>query len=321
MEPLKRIIFGLLILTGSSAFTEKCLASDTISAAEIEHFEQTWEGWTQDIVHEINPKLKLTVISRIEFSQNPEQIDSYEDMKMVQHLPGLPEVADPLYSRPIESPLYALVARKNIRIIFHNTIPESEKLLIEEVVKAKLKLTATDRFDIGVVEVNSGATPFTRQRAAIALLCLLLATGVLGITQFGHRIGRSPESKAVAVTKTELVANPTPELVIPAHYQIMESDPAVRRVALKREKIETIAKASLNCSNRFSNDLLGELEQHQFDLVNQWLIHNKKAITLPESNYARLLIAARIQEASNQKIISVISSLKSNSKNLKEASV
>jgi hypothetical protein len=261
------------------------------------------------------------VISRIEFSQNPEQIDSYEDMKMAQHLPGLPEVADPLYSRPIESPLYALVARKNIRIIFHSVIPESEKILIEEVVKAKLKLTATDRFVMGVVEINSAAIPFTRQRAAVALLCLLLAAGILGITQFGHHFSRSPEPNTVSPSKLEIPKDPTPELVIPAHYQIMDSDSGVRRVALKREKIETIAKASLNCSTRFTNDLLGELEQDQFDLVNQWLIQNKKTITLPESNYARLLIAARIQQASNQKIISVISSFNSNSKNLKEASI
>jgi hypothetical protein len=54
---------------------------------------------------------------------------------------------------------------------------------------------------------------------------------------------------------------------------------------------------------RFSNELLGELEQHQFDLVNQWLVQNKRIVTLAESNYARILIAARIQQIGNQKWI------------------
>ena len=297
-------------------------ASDTITAAEIEHFEQTWESWARDIIRGINPNLKFTVITRIEFSQNPEQIETYEDMKTIGHLPGLPEVNDPNYTRPLDSPLYALIAKKHIRIIFHENLANSEKLLVEEVVKAKMKLGSVDNFTTEIIPIAQKADTNQNPKPAIGLLSGLLALSVLGLFYLGTRRTRVAEkseiathSKTSARTVVEVAPAPrTQETSIPAHYQIMNAEPSVRRHALSREKVEIIAKASLNCSNRFANELLGELEQPQFDLVNQWLIQNKRIVTLAESNYARILLSARIQQVGNQKILSAISSMKIRSK-------
>jgi hypothetical protein len=322
MEPLKKIILALLILTGVGSFAEKSFASDTITASEIEHFEQTWESWARDIVNGIHPSLKFTVITRIEFSQNPDQIENYEEMKTVGHLPGLPEVTDPNYTRPLDSPLYALVAKKHIRIIFHESLNNGEKNLIEEVVKAKMKLGSGDNFTTEVIPIAQSIDTNQAPKPAIPLLVGLFMLSILGLSFFRTRKGNETskssniQASAPPVPTAPVATTPaTIETLIPAHYQIMNADPAVRRHALGREKSEIIAKASLNCSTRFSNELMGELEQNQFDLVNQWLIQNKRIVTLAESNYARILIAARIQQVGNQKILSAISTLKNRAKN------
>jgi hypothetical protein len=322
MRPIFKLMMLMCLVVPAEFMPGLCHASDTITAAEIEHFEQTWESWARDIVQGIHPALKFTVITRIEFSQNPEQIENYEDMKTVGHLPGLPEVADPNYTRPLDSPLYALVAKKHIRIIFHESMNNGEKNLIEEVVKAKMKLGSTDDFTTEVIPIAQSVDTNQAPKPAISLLFGLFMLSILGLLFFSHRkrnlraTTTDIKPSETPVPQASLVApSPAPEALIPAHYQILNADPVVRRHALSREKIETIAKASVNCSTRFSNELLGELEQHQFDLVNQWLVQNKRIVTLAESNYARILIAARIQQIGNQKILSAISTLKTRAKN------
>ncbi|NDG84121.1 MAG: hypothetical protein EBX52_03670 [Proteobacteria bacterium] len=55
--------------------------------------------------------------------------------------------------------------------------------------------------------------------------------------------------------------------------------------------------------------MLGELDQDQFDQVNQWILKNKRTVTAEDSNYARILIAAAVQKAETQKFIEKISAL------------
>ncbi len=320
MELLKKISVSMLVILGCANTPGTSFASDTITAAEIEHFEHTWESWTRDIVKEIHPGLKLTVIARMEFSQSPEQLETYEEMKTIGHLPGLPEVNDPNYTRPLDSPLYALIARKHIRVILHEAIPAAEKALIEEVIRAKMKILSGDQFSTEIIPVAEKTGPQRNPSSAVILLALL----GLGVAMIVRRRVRpetipSPPSAPAKITPTEAPApaSPTPaaKSPIPANHQIMTSDPSARRLALSREKIDVLAKASLNCSTRFTNQILGGLDQARFDLVNQWLLQNQRIVTLAESNYARLLLSARIQQIENQKLISAISSLKTRTKN------
>ncbi|MBU6153602.1 MAG: hypothetical protein KGP28_04805, partial [Bdellovibrionales bacterium] len=294
------------------------MGADTITAGEIEHFEHTWESWTRNIVNGIHPGLALTVIARMDFSQNPGQLEAYEEMKAANHLPGLPEMNDPNYTRPLDSPLYALIAKKHIRVIFHQTIPAGEKTLIDEVIRAKLKINSTDNFNSEIISVNQ-RPPKEYPKTAIALLSVLFMVGIGALAWL--RSKNQPEDTANTKIRSGKSAPLVPvekpavaETPIPSTYQILNSEPSIRRLALAREKTDTIAKASLNCSTRFSNQLLGELDQDKFDLVNQWLLKNPRIVTLAESNYARLLLSARIQQVENQKIISAISSLKTRQK-------
>jgi len=306
MEPLKRLFVSIIVLLGSAALTENCVASESISAAEILHFEQTFENWTREMVTNVNPALKFTVIAKIGFSQTPEQIQEYEDLKMAQHLPGLPEVADPSYTHPLDSPLYALIAKKEIKVIFHQTLPTSERNVIEEVLRAKLHLGKGDTLNFQVMDsAPTLRAPFNAKKA-LSGVTILFGIALVALSLVARRKKAVPKNQTAKNFKASKTVIPP---ALPAHVQIMNADSLVRREALKLNKAEIIAKATLNCSPRFANELLGELEQDQFDLVNQWVLKNKASVNSADSNYARLLIAAGVQKAETQKFIEKISVL------------
>ena len=305
MEPLKRLLVSILVLMGSAVATENCIASDSISAAEILHFEQTFENWSREIVANVNPNLKFTVIAKIGFSQTPEQIQEYEDLKMAQHLPGLPEVSDPGYTHPLDSPLYALIAKKEIKVIFHQSVPSQERNVIDEVLRAKMHLGQNDTLTFQIVDSAPVARAPRDLKKAYSLLTVLFGLALVASGFMARRRNRAGKKAQRKEASTKSVSPPA----IPAHVQIMNADPLVRREALKLNKAEIVAKATLNCSTRFANEILGELDQEQFDLVNQWILKNKKTVNTADSNYARLLIAAGVQKAETQKFIEKISVL------------
>jgi hypothetical protein len=273
-----------------------------ISASEIQHFEQTYESWASEMIRNINPKLKFTVIAKVEFSQNPEQLETYDDMKAAQHLPGLPEIADPGYTHPMDSPLFALVSKKSLKIIFHSSMNSNEKRVVDEVIRAKMKFNGTDSLAYESMESNPVSDLPNSRKRAMAILSLILGAGILA----GALSGRKPKNSKKAHRIT-LNSNPP---VLPASHRILNAKPAIRRQTLRHERAETIAKASLHCSLRFSNELLGELDQGKFDEVNQWILQNRTHTNKNEAEFARILIAANIQQNQNSKLIDTLNRVK-----------
>ena len=308
-----RLFLMIAFMTGGAAFTEKSQASDVISASEIQHFEQTYESWAAEMIRNINPKLKFTVIAKVEFSQNPDQLETYDDMKAAQHLPGLPEVADPAYSHPMDSPLFALVAKKNLKVIFHSSMNSNEKRVVDEVIRAKMKFTGADSLSYESLESNPVSDLPDSRKRAMAILSLILGAGILAGTLSGR--------KAKNAKKLEANTRNSSPPALPASHRILNAKPAVRRQSLRNERAETIAKASLHCSLRFSNELLGELDQGQFDEVNQWILQNRSHTTKNEAEFARILIAANIQQNQNSKLIETLNRVKAGPALQNEASL
>jgi hypothetical protein len=103
-----------------------------------------------------------------------------------------------------------------------------------------------------------------------------------------------------------LSAPPANNPTLSASHQIQMASPEILRKVLLNEKAELIARASLNATKKFSNRILGECEQSKFDLVIQWINANHKNISHQDSNYARLLLAARIQQVQNAAVLNSI---------------
>ncbi len=93
---------------------------------------------------------------------------------------------------------------------------------------------------------------------------------------------------------------------LPATHQIANANAATLREALAQERVDVIAKASMNATRRFSHRILGEMDQEKFDLVNQWIERNKGLVANADSAYARLMLAARIQQLQNQTLMKSI---------------
>jgi hypothetical protein len=319
MEPLlniKVLLIGVLLMVSTN--TSAHAAGDFVSAADAQHFEQTYEDWAKSILKGINPKLNFTVLSEIEFSRNPERLQEYEDMKAANHLPGLPEMADPNYSNPLESPLFSLVAKKDFKIIIRSSISPTEMNLVREVLNSKLKITSADSLRFENLDEDSAPAhthnPFhTSKTTLFTLLAGLVLVGS-AIFSARHKLRFKIEQKnnlihalpTVSANDAGLAAPPAHNPMLSASHQIQMASPEVLRKVLLNEKAELIARASLNATKKFSNRILGECEQSKFDLVIQWINANHKNISHQDSNYARLLLAARIQQVQNAAVLNSI---------------
>jgi len=281
--------------------------TDLVSASDAQHFEQTYEDWTKGLIKSVSPKLEFTVLSEVEFSRNPERLQDYEDIKAANHLPGLPDISDPNYTNPLDSPLYALVVKRSFKVIFYSAITQDEIDAIHEVLNSKLKLNANDSLAFEHVNrnpmVKKGLAIGTHKTAIFSLVfgCALL---IGAFFLFNHRIGLGNRIKA-KLTQAEALPPATNPKLQPAHLIQMASTETLKKV-LEKEKPELIARASLNATKKFSNYILGECEQSKFDLIIQWINANHKTVSRQDSNYARLLLSARLQQVQNESVLSSI---------------
>jgi hypothetical protein len=295
-----RISLAMMAVFGP-LLTDASQANEVISAAEIQHFEQTYEDLAAKVIRSLQPKLEFTILARVELSAHPEKLAAYEETRATHHLPGLPEVTDPNYTHPFESPLLPLLEKKTIKIFFRSALSRDQDRVIREVIQAKLKLTASDHL---VFESTGGPTssvaeprPSNRKIATIGLITgiVMLGFGLLGrkAKQQGSNLATDSTGAASATT-------------LPATHQIANANAATLREALAQERVDVIAKASMNATRRFSHRILGEMDQEKFDLVNQWIERNKGLVANADSSYARLMLAARIQQLQNQTLMKSI---------------
>jgi hypothetical protein len=306
METLYRKIVFTWILALITGLPAPSGAEEAISAAEIQHFEQTYEELTGKIIRSIQPKIEFTVLARVELSAHPEKLAAYEESKATHHLPGLPEVTDPNYSHPFESPLLPLLEKKSIKVYFRSALSRDQDRVIREVVQAKLKLTATDSlvFESTGSSVSSPGAPAKSSRR-LALAGLAVGIALIGLALFGKNpsLRGALSGKKSGLNKSQAAFAPT---AIPSTTQIANANTGTLREALAQERVDIIAKASMNATRRFSHRILGEMDQEKFDLVNQWIERNKGLVANVDSAYARLMLAARIQQLQNTNLLKSI---------------
>ena len=322
METLYRKIVFTWILALITGLPAPSWAEEAVSAAEIQHFEQTYEDLTGKIIRNIQPKLEFTVLARVELSSHPEKVAAYEESKATHHLPGLPEVIDPNYSHPFESPLLSLLEKKDIKIYFRTALSKDQERVIREVVQAKLKLTATDHLVFETTESpsvpNSNRRGGSRKSAALAMGAGLV---LIALALFGRKAHAGRKQSASATH--EGISHPVNVTTVPATTQIANANTSTLREALAQERVDVIAKASMNATRRFSHRILGEMDQDKFDLVNQWIERNKGLVANSDSAYARLMLAARVQQLQNHHLMKSIegfSKMRSLKKKLASAS-
>jgi hypothetical protein len=312
METLYRKIMFIWMVTLSLTLAGTARA-DLISAAEIQHFEQTFEDWTAKIIRNVQPKAEFTVVARVELSAHPERLNAYEEAKAAHHLPGLPEVSDPNYSNPLDSPLLPLLEKKNIKVYFRTVLNRDQERIIREVVQAKMKISSADSLMFETTSLSSPKPIPSRNRiygvltlCAGMILIALAMSGSKGRKSLSSIMATAAQSVSKASRAGATHTSSVAPIGISPSLQISNANASALREALAQEKVEVIAKASMHATRRFSAQVLGEMDQPKFDLVNQWIERNKSQVSTGDAAYARLILAARLQQINNQNLLKSI---------------
>ena len=225
----------------------------TVDAGDIQRFEQNYEQWVQSLAQSIVPNIPTTVLVDIEYSNNPDDLQNYEELKAANHLPGLPDVIDPNFTYPGESPISALVSKQRIKLIFESPLNANQQKLLKEVLNNKLKLNL-DRGDALTLEQvntlptqtsNTAATTLPkiklthRQSMALAILALMAMIALTG----GAVIRKSFSRIRVSLRSLAKRANSANEAVM-EYIRVVPSEKSVTQ-RLKRRHPRLFARTSM----------------------------------------------------------------------------
>lgn len=212
-------------------------SSVSIDPNDIQQFEQSYESWIKEIVQGLVNNQTATVLVEIGYTQNPERLQTYGELKATQHLPGLPEVMDPHISHPSESPLSALVENRKIKIIFEHALSAPQEKIVGEVLNSKLRINANagDQLVVSTLEAapapETGANRLLRDPkfALYIIMGSLLLAALLARGRKQKTIEKTRELpvelKEMIVEATKKAATPPPAPVKP--FKFTDADRSV----------------------------------------------------------------------------------------------
>lgn len=210
------------------------LTSVSIDPNDLQQFEQSYENWVQGLAQNLIPSQKPTVLIEMNYTQNPERLQHYSELRETRHLPGLPEVMDPHITHPSESPLSALVDGRRIKIIFEHVLTAAQEKLLAEVLNNKLRINAHagDRLILSTLESPAPVAP-SRFKDPRFILSLIAACLAIAVTLARTRRNRSVVNAAPATGFALPAVEPTgvvtpPPAPIPAPRAFTPPPPPVK---------------------------------------------------------------------------------------------
>lgn len=311
-----------LFISGSAWAVD--FSTITVDPSDLQQFEVAYENWVTQIAQSIAPKSQPTVLIELDYSNKPERLQTYSELRAAQHLPGLPQVLDPHLGHPSESPLAALVESKRIKLIFEQPISSGQEQLLAEVLAAKLKIDPARGDKITVTKIptkpaesnNNSNEPWIAAVVLLTAFALLLkfkpvTTKIASETTTESKTDTIPakltpppppvkpfrfsdEDKNVLArmenvenqirSKAQLLVNPT--------TQIMKSNPKALIRVIRAEDPKRLAQALQGTSVLFQKTVLSICTSRQRSEIKE------AAKALPknksEARFAQNLICAKI---------------------------
>lgn len=282
-----------------------------IDHADVLRYETALETQAQSLTHSVIQNNPATVLIDVEYSTDAEKIQTYEEIKAVSHLPGLPEVIDPHLSNPGESPISALVRNKKLKIIFENSLNTNEKRILREVLSSKLKMNSRSGDSIVLESLN---VPAPKNPPLNQTEISLIAVATLMIALFAVRRknkNQTPLMEKAVNAKNNLNNTLTRVAANQANSQkgsgqpstinlILESQPVRLRKVIQSESTTHLARALLNTPPIFMGALLNICTQEQRkEILSIWNRERSK-ITPEQSQFARILIAAKLRNGTQK---------------------
>lgn len=305
----KRWFFFLLLMCFS--LSTQVLAANVpsgVDIAEVQQFEQSYETWLRQIIYSTTLQTADSLLVKIDYSNDPEKIQTYEEAKSELHLPGLPNVVDPHFSYPAESPLYSLINQQNIKILFSNSIPSEKQKLLREVIQAKTKLNLAngDQLQIETADSNSNIKfewPWLSSSKVLSLAGLLMAMSGLGLG-LGFALKRKPlstltknENSSVSFKNNEVVLNKiskrNPKIALQASralnpfYDLTHIDPKIIISTIQNESAKNLAKAISHAPIELTELILRASTDKQKLIIKNDIAFQNQHITQSPNNTAK----------------------------------
>jgi hypothetical protein len=308
-------LIKLMVMIGSVAGISAAHAnpgSANLPETDVQQYEQTYEDWVQTLVQNVAPKNPATVLLKFEYGNNPDQLQTYEELKASNHLPGLPDVSDPHATRPYENAVSALVTKQKIKIIFEKSIPATKTRLLNEILTSKLHLNTArgdgiefEQLSATETKTASSTNSFNRKNAMMLLAAAIAVLAALSVrknakTKTKTEINEAPKATPPAMTALTLnAAAPAPR--VQSINLILQASPKVMHQVIRSEKAENLARAFLNIPTAVSGALLNICTPEQRkEILTMW---NIQTVSAEQSRFSQLLIAARIHRENEKQAI------------------
>ena len=301
-------------------------AAQDLDKSDVQQFEQGYESWVQNTVQKIIQKNPVTVLIELNYTKNPDALQSYEERRAANHLPGLPEMSDPHFNTPQESPISELISSQSIKLIFEQELTTDQMRVINEVLAVKLKLDLSHGDKILFDHLRTQITPRpSRNRTDLYLiLFFILVSGVVLVliaknkfnSKFNNKL-EANKSEATSepnnTTANNTTANNTPannttinnksEEHIQSFYQkvnpiktILKSDPKTLLETIQKQDHTFLLSVIAHAPLRFNQMIFKICEpEKRFKLLEAYK-NNRHEISQQKSRYSQILLAAKIHD-------------------------
>ncbi len=267
-----------------------------LERTEMQHFEQSYEAWVQGIVHQVLPKTNLTVLTEFNYSSSPEQIQTYEEHRAANHLPGLPEVTDISNAHPTENPIYELISQQNIKLIFDEQPTDDQIRVLKEMLIVKLNLDTSHGDQLSFDHLNRGnnylgklAVSFSKNKKINLILMLLAAIAATVVAVVRNK--KSSANKELGENEISHYYNKLNPIEI-----VLKTEPKFLISLIRKQETNFLVQIMAHAPISFNQIILQIFETEEREALFKAFQEQRLSITRKKSKYSQLLLAAKIHD-------------------------
>ena len=299
-ELLKFISLCLAIVSVSATRSEAqsvgASSGPRLDRIEVQRFEQSYEAWVQSIVKHVLPKTNVSVLIDLNYSSNPDIIQSYEERRAVDHLPGLPDVQDTNRSNPTENPLYELVTQQSIKVIFDDQPSDDQIRVVKEILSVKLNLDTTHGDQVSFDHLQRNASAAGRLGAAIARTARSsTALIILALFGFAGIIFRKNRTSAKLRMQGEIEMNACYARVNPI-ASILNTEARVLISVFRKQETDFLVQVMAHAPIAFNQIVLQVFEEEERKKLFDSYQEQRLDVSRKKSKYSQLLLAAKLHD-------------------------
>jgi len=280
-----------------SQSTAPSASAPRLDRIEVQRFEQSYEAWVQSIVQHVLPSTATSILVDLTYSNNPDTLQSYEEHRAANHLPGLPDVLDNNTSaNPIENPLFELVTAQNIKVIFEEQPSDDQIRVVKEILGAKLNLDSTHGDQISFDHLNRNTTATARAwsvvkktaRSSTSMIVLAFLVVAFVLVRKNRIASELRAMGEVEINALYSKVNPI--------KSIFGANPKTLISVIRRQETDFLVQAMAHAPIVFNQIILQVFEEADRKNLFEAFQAERLNVSSKKSRYSQLLLAAKIHD-------------------------